>query len=129
MPKLAYEDPEFMHSLGARPLRILAEYFDPLVRLRRANVGDTIVMFGSARIQSRGQAMAKLKQVQQRARGRKTPEWRMKVRAARSIVEMSRYYEEARELSRRITEWSMTLGTRPKRCVDPFEGAAGGTGP
>jgi len=117
MPKLAYEDPEFMHSLGARPLRILAEYFDPLVRLRRANVGDTIVMFGSARIQSRGQAMAKLKQVQQRARGRKTSEWRMKVRAARSIVEMSRYYEEARELSRRITEWSMTLGTRPKRFV------------
>jgi uncharacterized protein (TIGR00730 family) len=117
MPKLAYEDPEFMHSLGARPLRILAEYFDPLIRLRRANVGDTIVMFGSARIQSRGQAMAKLKQVQQRARGRKTPEWRMKVRAARSIVEMSRYYEEARELSRRITEWSMTLGTRPKRFV------------
>ena len=56
MPKLAYEDPEFMHSLGARPLRILAEYFDPLIRLRRANVGDTIVMFGSARIQSRGQA-------------------------------------------------------------------------
>ena len=69
MPNLAYEDPEFMHSLGARPLRILAEYFDPLIRLRRANVGDTIVMFGSARIQSRGQAMAKLKQVQQAGQG------------------------------------------------------------
>jgi uncharacterized protein (TIGR00730 family) len=117
MPNLAYEDPEFMHSLGARPLRILAEYFDPLVRLRRANVGDTIVMFGSARIQSRGQAVAKLKRLQQRAKGRKTPEWRLKVRAARSIVEMSRYYEDARELSRRITEWSMTLGTHPKRFV------------
>jgi len=117
MPNLAYEDPKFMHSLGARPLRILAEYFDPLIRLRRANVGDTIVMFGSARIQSRGQAMAKLKQVRQRARGRKTPEWRLRVRAARSIVEMSRYYEDARELSRRITEWSMTLGTHPKRFV------------
>jgi uncharacterized protein (TIGR00730 family) len=117
MPSLAYEDPGFMHSLGARPLRILAEYFDPLVRLRRANVGDTIVMFGSARIQSRGDAMARLKQVQKRAKGRNTPEWRLKVRAARSIVEMSRYYEDARELSRRITEWSMTLGTHPKRFV------------
>jgi uncharacterized protein (TIGR00730 family) len=117
MPNLAYEDPGFMHSLGARPLRILAEYFDPLIRLRRANVGDTIVMFGSARIQSRGEAMTKLKQVQKRANGRKTPEWRLKVRAAKSIVEMSRYYEDARELSRRITEWSMTLGTHPKRFV------------
>ena len=53
LPKAAYEDSQFMESLGARPLRILAEYFDPMNRLRRANVGDTIVMFGSARIQSR----------------------------------------------------------------------------
>src|SRR5271170_843315 len=117
LPELAYQDPQFMESLPARPLRILAEYFDPLVRLRRANVGDTIVMFGSARIQSRDRAVADLKRIQQKARSRKTPEWRLKVRAARSIVEMSRYYEEARELSRRITEWSMTLGTHPKRFV------------
>ena len=117
MPNLAYQDPEFMQSLPARPLRILAEYFDPLVRLRRANVGDTIVMFGSARIQSRDRAVADLKRIQQKARSRKTPEWRLKVRAARSIVEMSRYYEDARELSRRITEWSMTLGNHPKRFV------------
>src|SRR3984957_14877242 len=117
MPNLAYEDPEFMQSLPARPLRILAEYFDPLVRLRRANVGDTIVMFGSARIQSRDKAMAELKRVQQRAKGRKSADWRLKVRAARSIVGMSRYYEEARELSHRITEWAMTLGNHPKRFV------------
>src|SRR6202451_176393 len=30
---------------------------------------------------------------------------------------MSRYYEEARELSRRITSWAMTLGFHPKRFV------------
>ncbi len=117
MSNLAYEDPEFMQSLPARPLRILAEYFDPLVRLRRANVGDTIVMFGSARIQARDKALAELKRVQRLAKGRKTPEWRLKVRAARSIVGMSRYYEEARELSHRITQWAMTLGTQPKRFV------------
>ena len=117
MPNLAYEDPEFMQSLPARPLRILAEYFDPLVRLRRANVGDTIVMFGSARIQARDSALAELKRVQRMAKGRNTPEWRLKVRAARSIVGMSRYYEEARELSHRITQWAMTLGTQPKRFV------------
>ena len=117
MPKLAYEDPTFMESLGARSLRIMAEYSDPLIRLRREEVGDTIVMFGSARIEARNRALAELKRVQQKARGRKTAEWRLKVRAARSIVEMSRYYEEARELSRRITEWAMTLGQHPKRFV------------
>src|SRR5580704_12078660 len=102
MPDLAYQDPTFMQSLAARPLRILAEYSDPLVRLRQTSVGDTIVMFGSARIQARDRALAELKKVQSRARGRRTPEWKLKIRAARSIVEMSRYYEEARELSHRI---------------------------
>ena len=106
-----------MQSLGARPLRILAEYFDPMIRLRRANVGDTIVMFGSARIQSRDRALQELKRVQKRAKGRKTQDWRLKLRAARSIVEMSRYYEDARELSRRITAWALTLGSHPKRFV------------
>jgi hypothetical protein len=115
--KLAYEDPRFMESFAARPLRILAEYFDPLTRLRQANVADTIVMFGSARIHSREQALVHLEQLRRQARGRRTGEWREKISAARSNVEMSRYYEDARALSRRITTWSMTLGMHPKRFV------------
>src|SRR5271165_4103124 len=83
LPELAYQDPQFMESLPARPLRILAEYLDPLNRLRRANIGDTIVMFGSARIQSRDRALAHLKQTQSAARGRRTPAWRAKISAAR----------------------------------------------
>ena len=117
VPKLAYEDKKFMESLGARPLRILAEYLDPLARLRRANVGDTIVMFGSARIQSRERALAHLNRIRKDARRRQSAEWRMKITGARSLLEMSRYYEEARELSHRITSWAMTLGNEPKRFV------------
>jgi uncharacterized protein (TIGR00730 family) len=117
MPNLAYQDPIFMESLPARPLRILAEYIDPINRLRRAGVGDTIVMFGSARIQPRDRAIAQLKKVRHAAHGRRTGEWRTKIGAAKSIVGMSRYYEEARELSRRITSWAMTLGAQPKRFV------------
>ncbi len=117
MSKLAYEDKKFMESLTARPLRILAEYFDPLKRLRQANVADTIVMFGSARIHSREKGRADLKRIQAAARRSRAPEWRAKIRQAKANVEMSRYYEDARELSRRITSWSMTLGTNPKRFV------------
>jgi uncharacterized protein (TIGR00730 family) len=117
MSKLAYQDKKFMDSRDARPLRIIAEYLDPLGRLRRANVGDTIVMFGSARIPSRDHALAELKKTKESARGRKSAEWGAKLRSARANVEMSRYYEEARELSHRITEWSMTLGTHPRRFV------------
>jgi uncharacterized protein (TIGR00730 family) len=117
MAKLAYHDAKFMESLGARPLRILAEYLDPLKRLREQNVGDTIVMFGSARIQARERAQAELKKVERGARGRRNGEWGAKMRQARADLGMSRYYEDARELSRRITSWAMTLGSEPKRFV------------
>jgi uncharacterized protein (TIGR00730 family) len=118
MSKLAYQDPVFMGSLPARPLRILAEYLDPLTRLRQEKIADTIVMFGSARISRRDHALAAVKRLQDAPKKlRKTKEWRTKLRDAKSILEMSHYYEDARELSRRITEWSMTLGTNPRRFV------------
>jgi hypothetical protein len=118
MSKLAYRSKEFMDSLPARPLRIMAEYLDPLTTLRRENIADTIVMFGSARIPSKSRATAVLQRLSQVPGMRaKLPAHRAKVRSAKYELEMSRYYEEARELSRRITEWSMTLGTNPRRFV------------
>jgi len=50
-PSLAYEERGFLESDEARPLRILAEYLEPLDRFHRAGIHDTIVFFGSARLQ------------------------------------------------------------------------------
>lgn len=116
-PDPPYRDPVFMESLPARPVRILTEYIDPLERLRREKVGDTIVMFGSARIVSREVAIAHLKRLRTGGGRSRTPEHRAALRDAQASVEMSRYYEEARELSRRITSWAMSLGDRPRRFV------------
>src|SRR6202165_3500428 len=113
-----YRDPIFMESLPARPVRITTEYIDPLERLRREKVGDTIVMFGSARILSRDQAMAHLHKLRKAKKKRlSAPQYRVALRDAKSAVEMSRYYEEARELARRITSWAMSLGDHPRRFV------------
>jgi uncharacterized protein (TIGR00730 family) len=112
-----YRDPVFMESLPARPVRILTEYIDPLERFRREKVGDTIVMFGSARILSREKALARLQKLQKKMKSRATPELRKDIREAKALLEMSRYYEEARELARRITTWAMTLGDNPRRFV------------
>lgn len=49
---LAYDDPQFLESEDARPLRILAEYLSPLRRFKRERIHDTIVFFGSARLTS-----------------------------------------------------------------------------
>ena len=112
----AYRDAEFMESLAARPVRILTEYIDPLVRMRREAVGDTIVIFGSARIVPPEKAQARLKHLTS-GRHKPSPQHRAAVRQARAILEMSRYYDAARELSRRITEWSLTFGEHPRRFV------------
>jgi len=64
-----YRDALFMESTPARPVRITTEYIDPLERLRREKVGDTIVMFGSARILSRVQATAHLRRLQKAKTG------------------------------------------------------------
>ncbi len=74
---LAYYNPEFFDSDDARPLRILAEYIDPLRRFRNEGVHDTIVFFGSARLREDGP--------------------------------LGRYYADARELSRQLTDWASTL--------------------
>ena len=49
-PPLAYKDEKFLDSDEARPIRILAEYLEPLRVLCREQVHETIVFFGSARL-------------------------------------------------------------------------------
>lgn len=49
--RLAYREDAFLQSPESRPLRILAEYLWPLAHFREENIHDTIVFFGSARIQ------------------------------------------------------------------------------
>jgi hypothetical protein len=115
--KLAYQDLNFMDSAAARPVRILSEYLDPMVRLRREGVADTIVMFGSARILPKDRAEQRLKLARKTAAKHRTPAALDRVRLSRYALDMSHYYEEARELSRRITSWSMSFGDRPRRFV------------
>ena len=51
---LAYKDEAFVDSDAARPLRILAEYLQPMTAFAHENIRDTIVFFGSARIRPDG---------------------------------------------------------------------------
>ncbi len=92
----AYEDPEFLNSAAARPIRILSEYIEPRTRLERRGIRDTIVFFGSARTKDLETAKA----IAAEAR---TPE--DKARAAK-LVAGAKYYEEARTLAAKLTEWS-----------------------
>src|SRR5499425_175809 len=102
-PKVPHEDPMFLESTAARPLRILAEYIHPLVQLKNQGIGDTIVMFGSARIESHETASARYTRLKKMKTGRwsaaRLKKHREHLRIAKSALEMSIYYEQARELS------------------------------
>lgn len=51
---LAYKNDAFLDSDDARPLRILAEYLQPLCAFQRERICGTVVFFGSARLNPDG---------------------------------------------------------------------------
>lgn len=114
MPQLAYRNLRFLESADARALRIVSEYFDPQAHLRKAGVQHTVVFFGSARVLPRETAVQKLREVELRGKESGGTGLQVELKRARMGVHMSRYYEEARELSRLITAWAMKLGRSPR---------------
>ena len=103
---MAYLYPEFLESEEARPIRILAEYLEPLRRFKEQKIQDTVVFFGSARVDSREGAERALRML--RARGVKDADehYQHELKKSRKALEWARYYEDARELARLLTVWS-----------------------
>ena len=102
---------EFLKSPAARTIRILAEYLEPAERLRRAGIHDTIVFFGSARSPSPEQAAERLSHIKEEIEraGVVSAELEDARRKAEAAVRLARYYRDAVELSRRLTQWSKSL--------------------
>jgi uncharacterized protein (TIGR00730 family) len=113
---LAYLDRAFLESEEARPLRILAEYLEPLRRFKAQNIQDTVVFFGSARIHSREMAQKALDELSRKP-GSKQDEYDLLLRRGHKAVEWSRFYEESRELARLHTQWAMGLDAAHHRFV------------
>jgi hypothetical protein len=107
-PVRAYTNQAFLHSKNARILRILAEYLEPKSRFDRYVIDDTIVFMGSARTLPADVAEARLAEAERTGAG---------VDAARMQVKMAQYYEAARQLAFRLTEWSKSLDDKDRRFV------------
>lgn len=103
--KKAYKNLEFLNSPAARTIRIVCEYEEPRQRFEDQGVSDTVVLFGSARTLPRVIAEEQLQQAEAAlADGSGSEE---AVTMARGKLASSRYYEDARELARKMTEWSL----------------------
>ncbi|KAB2926397.1 MAG: LOG family protein [Bacteroidetes bacterium] len=104
----AYKNPGFLGSRDARPLRILSEFLEPLSRFNYYDVKDTVVFFGSARIKPRKETVKALRELARKGTGDRvhSKKYHQELLNAEIAVEMSRYYEDATELSRLVTQWS-----------------------
>ncbi|QUW00305.1 LOG family protein [Chloracidobacterium sp. MS 40/45] len=103
-PPKAYRNHEFLESRAARIIRIQSEYLEPAIRLHEHQVRDTIVFFGSARIHPHPE-------------GKYPPEYPPEETGSEGSADpaLSRFYDDAVDLSRMLTTWAMSLPTTQRR--------------
>lgn len=99
-PVLAYKNEAFLDSDEARPLRILAEYLEPLASFRRHRIRDTIVFFGSARLAPDGPLGAYYTEARELAR--EVTRWSMSLAAPAHRYMEVLTLQQTEKLPRRI---------------------------
>jgi uncharacterized protein (TIGR00730 family) len=122
---LAYHHPEFLESAEARPIRILSEYLEPLQRFKDQKIQDTVVFFGSARVDSRERAERALATLRARGVQDANEQYEAELTRSRRHLEWAKYYEEARELAKLLTSWSLALQSENHRFVVTSGGGPG----
>jgi uncharacterized protein (TIGR00730 family) len=109
----ADKDTDFLERDEVRGLRLQLDYLKPELLMQQAQVGHTIVVFGSTRIvepATAGQRVSTLeKRLQEHPDDRQL---QRKLALARRILDNSRYYSVAREFGRLVGE----SGTGPQDC-------------
>jgi uncharacterized protein (TIGR00730 family) len=102
--RLAFTDVEFLLQDELRPVRMQLELLKPEMVQKRLGVESTIVLFGSARVVAPEDALQQLQQAQ--ASGDAAA-----LRRATMQLQMSRYYDAAREFAALVTTRSRSLAT------------------
>ena len=94
-----YDNQEVIHTPSNRMLRIMSEYLGPQELFRKNKIQDTIVFFGSARTQPQHLVEQTIKEAKAKGAGVE------KLEQLNRDLGVSRYYENARELAYRMTNW------------------------
>jgi len=84
----AYKNLEFLNSRGARTVRMLSEYLEPLQRMTELKVNSTVLFVGSARAQPKEKDSF-----------------------------LYKYYWEAEELAYKLAKWAIKLKPKGKNFV------------
>ena len=103
--RIAYQDPEFLDTDWARPIRLQTELLKPESIFRDQRILSTIVVFGGTRIVERRMARRRMARLQrQLAKNPKDKEIRRKLSIARSLLAKCDFYDEARKFGRIVSQ-------------------------
>jgi hypothetical protein len=107
----AYENLAFLKGSAGREIRILSEFSEPFSRFRKERITDTIVFFGSARIKPPKDANSELKLIERKIKQTKRSNKALleKYEKAKVAVQLSKFYQDAYELSYLVSNWAKTL--------------------
>ncbi|UCE23578.1 MAG: TIGR00730 family Rossman fold protein [Candidatus Zixiibacteriota bacterium] len=109
--RIAYYDNDFMDEDFCRPVRLQLELLKPEMLFEEQNILSTIVVFGGTRIVEPRAANAGVRRFEKRlAQKPRDRELRIKLRRARAVLAKSRYYDQAREFGRLVSEEGQMSG-------------------
>jgi len=97
--RLAFADPEFLLRRETRGIRFQLELLKPDMAQQARGIEHTVVVFGSARFKSEEDAHRQLVKAEDSGDTNA-------IARARTLLKNARYYEQARALARKITEFS-----------------------
>jgi uncharacterized protein (TIGR00730 family) len=101
---LAFQDEGFLLWDELRPVRVQLELLKPELIQLEQNIESTIVIFGSARIPDPETAAIRFEQAEAGAKENPGDANRANLEKARRDLARSKYYQEARELARLISQ-------------------------
>ena len=102
--KLAYTDEAFLLRDELRPVRLQLELLKPDLIQDENGIHSTVVIFGSARIPERAEALERLESAKEDALMQPEDDGlARKVKVAERVLANSRFYDESRKLSQLIT--------------------------
>ena len=98
--RLAFQDMDFLLREDLRPVRFQLELLKPELILKEANIASTFVFYGSARIPEPAKAEAQLAAVKANPANSEQA-----IRIAEGLAAKSKYYEVARSLARKVSQF------------------------
>lgn len=97
---LAHENPEFLNTSHGRPIRMLSEFMAPGVQFESYDIQNTIVFFGSARTLSTRDVKKQIAEEEKKGKNTK------RLRTLKGLSRIAYSYDDARELAKRLGQWS-----------------------